>query len=116
MSVGAPALRDAARFWEPRRLYFNAVLVSVVVLSVVANSAALVAGHPWRLLPILSVLGLVANACYSMAYLPEWLLRRRGAVSLPDAWRWTLWVLGTGIAAVLAAYWLLDEVLPGVGR
>ena len=108
------ALRDAARFWEPRRVLYNALLSGVVVLSAAVNWQSFRAARPGPLLLALLLLGLLANLCYSAAYLLECPLQAasRGADLAP--WRWSLWAAGTALSMLAASYWMLDEVLAGL--
>jgi hypothetical protein len=102
------------RFWEPRRVLYNALLTGVVVLCAALNWQSFRAVRPGPLLLALLVLGLLANLCYSAAYLLEWPLQaaNRGAGFAP--WRWSLWAAGTALSMLVASYWMLDEVLAGL--
>lgn len=108
------SLVDGVRFWEPRRLVYNSLLGLVV-------AAWLVLTWP-HFRPILSldslwkfaVLALLANVCYSTAYLVDIPMQR---FSLSTFWRrqrWGLWLLGTLFALVLANHWIVDEIYPFV--
>lgn len=105
-----PLLDDALRFWEPRRIAYNAVLSGVVVgWGVCTWPHFRPALAPTPLLQLL-VLATIANLLYCAAY----------AVDLPvqlssyrDAWRrrrWLLWIAGTLFAAALTYYWIGDEI------
>jgi hypothetical protein len=72
-------VKDAVRYWEVRRVIYNAALVAVC-----------------------AVWALVANVCYSAAYLVDIPMQQS---SLANVWRkrrWGLWAVGTVIAIVLA--------------
>jgi cytochrome bd-type quinol oxidase subunit 2 len=109
------ALRDALRYWERRRLWYNLAL------------AVLCGAWVWRTWPHfrpaftlgsllkLLVLAALANVCYSAAYLVDIPLQES---PLRDSWRkrrWALWVLGTLLALAFACYWIADEIYPFVG-
>ena len=107
-------LREAARFWEPRRLAYNAVLVVVVVAWV-----ALTWPHfspVFTPLALLQLLGLaaIANAFYSAVYLVDIPLQGSSIRSTWNKRRWILWLAGTLLAFVLTNYWIADEIYPYV--
>ena len=119
---GAPAsppplreiLRDAARYWEPRRLSYNALLAAIFLGWVVFTwphfRGAFTASNVGALL----VLALLANVCYSAAYLVDVALQ---CSPLRAAWRGRrrlLWLLGAILAAALTWYWIADEIYPDV--
>jgi hypothetical protein len=95
------------RWWEPRRLWYNAVL------------AAVVATHFWGALPasreqlsldlLLTVffLAVLANVAYCAAYVPDLFVQLSG---LDAAWRRgrpVVWAVGTAFAATLTHFWSL---------
>jgi len=96
-------LSNALRYWEPRRLVYNGVLVVVVVGCFVANwpdsRLAFSAAEPLLIVFILAVL---ANVAYCAAYLPDLLLQQSALRDLWIRWRWVLLALGTLFAAALA--------------
>jgi len=107
-------LRDALRYWEPRRLGYNAVLGAIVLGWVVFTwphfRSALAPGPLAQLL----VLAALANLCYCAAYLidvPVQHSRLRGAWR---ARRGALWLFGTAFAALITCYWIADEIYPAV--
>jgi len=109
---GPTALRRAAQWWEPRRVLYNSAL-ALTFLGLTART--------WpRLKPELDtsavlplfVLALLANACYSAAYLVDLPVQEVRVQRERSQWRWTLWSVGTLFAMVLETYWFLDEILP----
>jgi hypothetical protein len=63
---------------------------------------------------LLSILALLANACYCAAYLVDLPMQ---SLSVGDALRrlrWVLWVIGTLFAIVFENYWIADEIYPFV--
>lgn len=105
-------LADAARFWEPRRLVYNFILAVVTVLWIVATwphfrpALTLISLFP------LSVLALLANACYSAAYFLDIPMQDSSLGTSRNRFRWGLWLLGTLFSIVLASYWIADEIYP----
>ena len=105
---------DAIRFWEPRRLVYNFVLVAVVIVWLVATWPHFRVALTLSSLLLLAILALLANVCYCAAYVVDIPMQRS---SLGTAWRhrrWGLWLTGTLFAFVLANYWIADEIYPFV--
>ena len=113
-----PSFRDildsALRYWEWGRIPYN-VILAVIVLCWFAFSwphfRALVSFAGLQLFFVLAVL---ANVCYSAAYLVDIPLQYSSFRPLWVRRRWLLWGLGMLLASVLANYWLADEVYPFV--
>src|ERR1700726_1587358 len=109
------SLIDAIRYWEPRRLVYNVVLTTICVVWVAFTWPHF---RPAMTLPTLlplSALALFANICYCAAYVVD--IPMQGA-SFGESWkrrRWGLWLLGMLLAALLANYWIVDEIYPYVG-
>jgi hypothetical protein len=105
----------AARWWEPRRILYNLVLLVVF---------GALAFRTWdRLAPLLSlgnmgrlfVLAFLANLCYSTAYPADMALQTVRHPKRRTPWRWAIWIAGTLFAVLLETYWYLDEILPPPG-
>ena len=108
------SLRLAAGYWEPRRIVYNAVLTGVGVFWVLRTWPHFRPALQWASLAPLAVLALLANACYSVAYLldvpaqqTDW---RKGWLRR----RWIVLLAGTLFAMLLETYWILDEIYPSV--
>jgi len=103
--------REAAQFWEPRRLHYNAILAVVVLLWVILTwphfRPALTLGS----LEAFIVLALLANLCYCTGYLADISTQFMSSTSR-RRFRWTLFILGTLFALVLENYWIADEIYP----
>jgi hypothetical protein len=106
-------LRDAARFWEPRRIAYNLVLTAVVAWLILTWPHFRPALTLQSLL-LLLVLAAMANVCYSAAYLVDVLLQFSPFRNLWQRRRWSLWLVGTLFAVLLACYWIADEIYPSV--
>jgi hypothetical protein len=102
------------RFWEPRRILYNAALVGLalgwVVLTWPHFRPAVVIPHT----PEILVLTGLANLCYCAAYLVEICFHQSPARASWLRWRWGLWLAGTLLALLIAQYWIGDEIYPSV--
>ena len=115
---GSPAppapLRDAARFWEPRRLWYNLALGAQVGAWLILTWPHFRPAFTLSSLAKLFVLAILANACYSTAYLADIALVQASDASHWRKWRWVLWLAGTLFALVFECYWIGDEIYPYV--
>jgi len=107
-------VRDAVRYWEPRRLWYNLALTAQAGAWVLATwphfRHALTLQHALQLL----VLAALANVCYSAAYLVDLPMLQSPIANRWRRWRWGLWVMGTLLALLIAQYWIGDEIYPFV--
>ena len=98
---------DAIRYWEPRRIVYNAVLAAIVL--------AYVAGYWPRSRNVITfdgvlvvfLLAVVANICYCAAYLGDVFAQTSG---FRDSWRKCRWILlfvGTTVAAILTRFFAI---------
>ena len=101
---------EAVRFWELRRLLYNLLLLAVTVTWVVATWPHFRPAMNLTAALQMSVLALLANVCYSVAYVAEFPLQAASAGKARQNLRWTVWVLGTIFAFILANYWIADEI------
>ena len=106
------APREAASFWERGRLLYNAILTVVVLLWLILTwphfRPALTLGS----FEAFVVLGVLANLCYSAAYLTEFFIQLLAPGPSRRRARIALLVLGTLFAIVLENYWIVDEIYP----
>ena len=104
---------DAIRFWEPRRLLYNAALAAVVLIHFFAawpGSRVLLTRDTVLGLFVLTV---VANVFYCAAYIVDLFVQSSlGRTGLPR-WRWLLFVTGTAFAAVLAHFISMSALSTG---
>ncbi|HZR57371.1 MAG TPA: hypothetical protein VFA74_10895 [Terriglobales bacterium] len=103
---------NAARFWEPRRLIYNSVLIVVVAVWVMMTWPHFRIALTQSSFLLLTILALLANVCYCAAYLVDIPMQRLAFVG--NWGRRALWSLGMLFAAVLANYWIADEIYPFV--
>ena len=102
----------AVRYWEPRRLGYNAILSVVAITWVLATWPHFRPAFTLNSLPPLLVLALLANVCYCAAYFVDLPLQTSGFAAGWRRSRWGLWVLGTLFAVLLEWYWIGDEIYP----
>jgi hypothetical protein len=104
----------AIRFWEPRRLSYNLALAAFFLAWVVGTWPHFRKAMALSDALQLAVLALLANLCYSTAYIAEPLVQLlrpgTGALRLRSA----LWIFGTVLAVLFENYWIADEIYPFV--
>lgn len=108
----AESLRDAARYWEPRRVVYNIALAVVFVGWLIW--APDFGPFTQESLLALFALALIANACYCAVYAVELTMRHSSQWRMWQGRRWILWLTGTLFALALEYYWIGDEIYPGL--
>lgn len=98
-------ITDSLRYWESRRVAFNAVLALVVAGSFVDHHASVV-GLAWQPVVGLLLAGVMANVLYSAVYAADLLVQMSEFQQSWRRYRWLLLVAGTALAA---AIFLLHE-------
>jgi hypothetical protein len=92
---------DAIRYWESRRLAYNALLIVIVALCFGIRYPASRAAWSIDTGLHLFALAVIANVAYCMAYLVDIFAQ---ASAYRDAWRrcrWILLAIGTSFAGIL---------------
>jgi len=107
-------LRDASRFWEPRRLWYNVVLFLIVVLWVALTWPHFRPAMNWVALGKMTVLALLANLCYCAGYVAEGFIQPLFPQATWRRARWAVWTVGILLAILLSNYWIADEIYPDV--
>lgn len=103
---------EALRYWEPRRILYNAVLAGVVVGYFWAGLPASRATLTLNGVLFLFLLAVLANLCYSAAYVADVFAQFSGFRDLWLRWRWLLLTLGIAFAAVITRFFALAFFLP----
>jgi hypothetical protein len=109
-------LTDAIRFWEPRRVVYNAALAVVSAVLLAPHTETLLQGPAARVLTgfvALLTLAVLANLAYCAAYIPDIVAQLS---SYRNAWsgnRWILFMFGTAFACAVAAIVLMFPAHPG---
>lgn len=101
---------DAVSYWERRRIIYNSLLTAVVLIWIIGTWPHFRPAFTWYSLGALLVLALLANVCYSAAYLADLPMQHSPLRNFWRRWRWTLFLLGTLFAILFANYWIADEI------
>ena len=107
-------LRDAARFWEKHRLWYNALLFLVLILWVVFTWPHFRPAMNLVALGKMTILALLANLVYCAGYVTEGFVQPLVQRAYWRRMRLVVWVGGMLLALVLANYWIADEIYPYV--
>jgi hypothetical protein len=107
-------MREAAHFWEPRRLIYNLVLALVFAGWVILSWPHFRTAFTLQSLLFLVVLALMANLCYTGAYVVDLALQRSPLRGIWQRGRWWLWLAGMLVAVLFVNYWIADEIYPYV--
>jgi hypothetical protein len=103
---------DAIRYWEPRRLLYNAILTTVVVICFSFNypgsRTALTLDHAQGIF----LLAVLANIAYCAAYLPDIFAQISGFRGQWRKSRWVLFAIGVTFACILARFTALNMFRP----
>lgn len=107
-------LKDASGFWEPRRIWYNAVLLLIVVLWVALTWPHFRPAMNWVALGKMTVLALLANLCYCGGYVAEGFIQPLLPQGFWRRARWVVWIAGMLLAILLSNYWIADEIYPDI--
>lgn len=108
--------RDAYRFWEPRRIWYNAILTLAVLLWVLFTWPHFRPALNLVAFGKLLVLAGLANVCYCAGYVAEFFMQPALPPSFWRRTRLTLWLAGILIALVMENYCIADEIYPDIAR
>jgi hypothetical protein len=106
---------NALRYWEPRRIIYNALLALIVLGYFLAawpasKSFLTLNGMFW-----IFFLAVLANVCYCAAYVVDIFVQLS---PLRGSWmrvRWLLFLVGLAFAAVIARFFSIATFLPYSG-
>jgi|ERR1700679_3534740 hypothetical protein len=93
-------ITDSIRYWEPRRIVFNAALALVAIASFCGSSQPL-ALFAWQTAALLLVSAVFANTLYCAAYVPDIFFQMSDYRQIWKRCRWVLLIVGTVFAAGL---------------
>jgi hypothetical protein len=95
---------DAIRFWEPRRLIYNAVLAAIVLLYCAKNYPASKAQLTFDGAQGVFLLAVLANVVYCAAYVADIFAQISGYRELWQRYRWILFVIGMLFAGIITRF------------
>jgi hypothetical protein len=99
------SVTDAIRYWEPRRLAYNALLAGVVVTYFVLDYPRSKAALSLDMALFLFLLGVLANVAYCAAYIVDIFAQASGFRDQWRTYRWVLFSIGVLFAGVLTRFW-----------
>jgi len=93
-------ITDSIRYWEPRRIVFNAALALLVVGSFLWHQLP-ASQLTWQPLLGLLLAAILANALYCAAYVADIFFQLSDYRPVWRRWRWALLATGTIFAAAM---------------
>lgn len=94
---------EAIRYWEPRRVIYNLILVAMVAAYFVAGYPASKQNLTTDTILVLFLLAVVANVASCAAYLVDIFAQMSGFRELWRSARWILFAVGLSFAAILGS-------------
>jgi hypothetical protein len=98
---------DALRYWEPRCVLYNVVLLAVVCIHFYTAWPGSKEHLERDTLFLFFILAVLANIAYCAAYAVDLFVQFSGLRGVWPRWRWTVLLMGTAFAAVLAHFFSL---------
>jgi hypothetical protein len=95
---------EALRYWEPRRLFYNGVLLAVVIVHIVLRWPDARKLLTFDLFLGFFLLAVLANICYCAVYAIDLFVRFSGLQAAWEKGRIVVLVVGTAFAAVIAHF------------
>ena len=108
------ALSQAIRYWEPRRLLFNAVLLIEVTAIFALNLPGSRARLNVDVVLLLFVLAVLANVAYCAAYLVDVVAQLSTFRITWLRYRWALFLIGVAFAGALTYFFSSGLFFPRV--
>jgi hypothetical protein len=97
-------ITDAIRYWEPRRIAYNAILVLVVVAVFMLQWPRSWSAVSADLVQMLFVLAVLANVAYCAAYLVDVAAQSSEFRAIWKRNRWVLFAIGVVFASILTRF------------
>jgi len=106
---------DALRYWEPRRLIYNGVLLVVVAAEFLLRWPQSKSALTSDLLLVCFMLAVLANVAYCAVYAVDLFVQFSGLRSSWSRVRWAVLLVGTAFAATITHFFSqgLFDVGPG---
>jgi hypothetical protein len=102
---------DAIKYWEPRRLVYNAALAATVLVYFFRGYPASRHNLDVNLVLLIFLLAVMANVAYCAAYLADAFAQFS---ALDDQWRryrWVLFLIGLAFAMVITRFFAMGLFL-----
>jgi hypothetical protein len=100
-------ITEALRYWEPRRIIYNAVLGVIVISCFVINYPQSKRTMNTNELLVLFLLAVLANVAYCAAYIPDIFALSSGFAPLWRKYRWVLFLVGVTFAGVITRFFAI---------
>src|ERR1700682_6340500 len=97
-------LTDAIRYWEIRRIAYNAVLAAVVVVVFMFQWPESRSALSVDMAQTLFILAVMANVAYCAAYVADFVAQYSGFRATWQRYRWLLFVVGVVFAGIIARF------------
>ena len=95
-------ITESIRYWEPRRLAYNAMLAAVLFGSFIYHhSLSALSSLSWQTLVGLAFAAVIANLLYCAAYVADLFVQMSDYQPVWRAYRWLVFASGTLLAATL---------------
>lgn len=98
------AAGDALRYWEPRRLVYNAILLAVLCFHFYMAWPESKRTVLSETLLVLFILGVLANVAYCAAYAVDLFVQFSSLRPVWSSWRWSVLISGTAFAAAITHF------------
>jgi hypothetical protein len=92
---------DAIRYWEPRRLVYNAVLAAIVLIYFAISYPASKAQLTLNSAQAVFLLAVLANIAYCAAYVADVFAQISGYREQWRKYRWILFLIGIVFAGII---------------
>ena len=103
-------MTDAIRYWEPRRIPYNAVLALIVIAVFVLNLPRSLDRVTVELAEILFVLAVLANVAYCSAYVVDVAAQSSAFRATWRRYRWALFAVGLLFASILTRFFAVKTL------
>jgi hypothetical protein len=112
-----PGLRqyatNALRYWEPRRLLYNAALAAIVLTHFFLDYPRSKSFPIANGVLVVFVLAVLANVAYCAVYLVDIFAQHSGFQALWFKYRWILLVIGILFAGTITHFFAMGMFFPG---
>jgi hypothetical protein len=104
---------EAMRYWESRRIVYNAVLALIVIGYFVVGLPASKHALSLNLILFIFLLAVLANVAYCAAYVPDVFAQASGFRAIWLKYRWILFLIGLIFASIITRFWSMGLFTTG---